>query len=163
MNLCFIEKSTQGLTKEIQQLKDIELVSTSLIFYFEYEYRIWKQKSYNAIALNFFMDNHSLMKYSYITKNEDEVKEFLKKYYNFISIESFVFKKGIKSLFSEIIKENKGDVVAIFKEISRKLPVYISNNNLIIANKEKENKKELVNIITTSIYGLLIEVLDNEK
>ena len=43
----------------------------------------------------------------------------MKKFYNCNSLESFMFKKGVKNLLLEITKNNN-DVLAIFKEIRNK-------------------------------------------
>lgn len=159
INLHFLEKDYGSFEKEIKELKEIELISTSLVFFFEYEEVFWKNKSYSSIALKFFMDNDSRMKYAYITKNEDTLKDFMKKFYNCNSLESFMFKKGVKNLLLEITKNNN-DVFAIFKEISKKLPLYITDNNFIISTQEKD---DLIKDISIKSYELFMEVLNDKS
>lgn len=160
INLHFLEKDYGSFEKEIKELKEIETVSSSMLFFFEYEEVFWKNKSYNAISLKFFMDNDSMMKYSYITKNEDKIKEFLKKYYNYTSLESFMFKKGVKALITEIVKNNDYDIFLIFKEISRKLPNYLVDNNFIISSSESD---DLIENISLKSYEILMEVLSDKN
>ncbi|WP_152633060.1 hypothetical protein [Aliarcobacter butzleri] len=159
INLHFLEKDYGSFEKEIKELKEIELISTSLVFFFEYEEVFWKNKSYSSIALKFFMDNDSRMKYAYITKNEDALKDFMKKFYNCNSLESFMFKKGVKNLLLEITKNNN-DVFAIFKEISKKLPLYITDNNFIISTQEKD---DLIKDISIKSYEIFMEVLNDKS
>lgn len=157
INLHFL-KNLDNFEKEFQELKDIEIISTSLLFFLEYEEFYWKKKSYNTIALNFFMDKHDLMKYSFITQNEDELKNFLKRYYNYTSMESFSFTKNIKNLIQDVSKNNS-DLSIILKDLSRKMPSFITDNNFIIATNEKE---DLLNALSLKIYGLFAEAI-NEK
>lgn len=163
MNLKFLKENYPNSGKEIDELEQIEIVSTSLIFFFEYEENFWKSKANNTISLKFFMDNHSLMKYSYVLSNEDEIKDFLKKYYNFSSLDSYAFKKSVGSLITDISNKNKNNILAIFDEISRKIPSHISDNNFIIASSDKKEKEELIEVVAIKSYEIFIESFTDEK
>lgn len=154
LNLHFLEEF-DSFEKELQELKDIENISTSLIFFLEYEEYFWKQKAYNTLALKFFMDKDDLMKYSYITKNEDELKDFLKRYYNYTSLESFSFTKNIQNLIEDISKNNR-DLTIVLKDLNRKLPSFVVDNNFIIATNENE---DLINALSLKIYKIFSESL----
>lgn len=159
LNLYFIEKYDSELGNEIKTLKNIEKVSTSLIFFLEYENVFWKQKSYNSISLKFFMDNNDLMKYAYIQKHEDKIKELLKSYYNLSSIESFVFKKHIKQEITAIKNAHKNDIEMLLNEISRKIPKVISDGNFILSD---ENKDKTTEDLSIALYKIFTEVLQSE-
>lgn len=153
INLHFIGKTFKNFDKELEELKKIETTATSMLFFLEYEESLWKQKSYNAIALKFFMDKENMMKYSYIAKNEEDLKSFLKRYYNYTSIGSYSFSRRIIDLISDVVNNNN-DLTLAYKELSRKLPYAIAEDNFIITTNEKE---DLINALALKIYEIFIE------
>ena len=155
MNLKFMKKLS-GFEKEINELQNIERISTSLIFFFEYEEFFWKSKANNTISLNFFMDKDDLMKYSFITKNDDDFKDFLKRYYNYVSLESFIFKKNMKSFFEDSNK-NIENLVLLMQHIHKKLPSLIDENLYIIPMKEH---KEIENMLAMKLFEIFSDTIE---
>lgn len=155
MNLKFMKKLS-GFEKEINELRNIEKISTSLIFFFEYEEFFWKNKSNNTISLNFFMDKDDVMKYSFITKNDDDFKDFLKRYYNYVSLESFIFKKNMKSFFEDSHK-NIGNLVLLMQHVHKKLPSLIDENLYIIPMKDHT---EIENMLAMKLFEIFSDTIE---
>ena len=168
MALHFIEnKNILNYDKETLILKKIENVSTSIIFAICYEADEIKKRTYSTIALDFFIDDNEIAKYSFIKNNEEEIKSFFVKFFNLKCINSYTMKSIIEKELENIYNEKEtgndrdtAELIFILKEFTRKIPLIIHENAWIISSDI--NKENFIEDLATKLYEYFLGFLQEK-